>query len=386
MSRFYSHLHSAKEILQKYKGEEPFGSYLKKFFAANKKYGSKDRKQVAHLCYCSFRAGKLLDALPLQEKMVAALFLCSKRANELLEAVKPAWNAKSALSYQEKCLLVNIKITDIFPWQNHLSKEIGSEMFCQSLLIQPDLFLRLRPGKENIVKEKLTAAVIGFGVESESCLSLPNASKLDGIIEIDKEAVIQDLNSQKVLDLLQLPTANHKLSTKVWDCCAASGGKSILTYDTIPKIQLTVSDVRISILHNLKKRFETADIKQYKSFITDLANSPLTTHHSPFDLIICDAPCSGSGTWSRTPEQLHFFKEDKIGYYANLQKKIAVNASKSLKKGGQFLYITCSVFKKENEDVVEYLKQNTSLQLKAMQYYKGYDKKADTLFAALFTL
>jgi 16S rRNA (cytosine967-C5)-methyltransferase len=50
------------------------------------------------------------------------------------------------------------------------------------------------------------------------------------------------------------------------------------------------------------------------------------------------------------------------------------------------LYITCSVFKKENEEVVEYLKQNTSLQLKAMQYYKGYDKKADTLFAALFTL
>ncbi|MFN2440108.1 MAG: Fmu (Sun) domain-containing protein, partial [Chitinophagaceae bacterium] len=108
--------------------------------------------------------------------------------------------------------------------------------------------------------------------------------------------------------------------------------------------------------------------------------------YSPFDLIICDAPCTGSGTWSRTPEQLYFFKEEKIEYYAGLQKKIAVNAIKALKKGGHLLYITCSVFKKENENIVEYLQQNTSLQLKSMRYFKGYDKQADTLFTALFTL
>ena len=277
-------------------------------------------------------------------------------------------------------------ILDVFPWNDELSNEIDLTKFNESFFIQPDLFLRLRPGKENIVKEKLTIAAIDFNIESHNCLALSNASKLDGIIEIDKEAVIQDISSQKVLDLLQLQTSNPKPQTKIWDCCAASGGKSILAYDTIPNIQLTVSDVRSSILHNLKKRFENAGIKNYKSFITDLAHSPLTTHHSPFDLIICDAPCSGSGTWSRTPEQLHFFKNDKIDYYTNLQKKIAVNASKSLKKGGQFLYITCSVFKKENEDVVDYLKQNTALQLKAMKYYKGYEKRGDTLFVALFTL
>ena len=52
--------------------------------------------------------------------------------------------------------------------------------------------------------------------------------------------------------------------------------------------------------------------------------------------------------------------------------------------GGAFLYITCSVFKKENEEVVQYIQQN-GLILQHMELLKGYDQKADTLFAALFT-
>jgi 16S rRNA (cytosine967-C5)-methyltransferase len=63
-----------------------------------------------------------------------------------------------------------------------------------------------------------------------------------------------------------------------------------------------------------------------------------------------------------------------------------LNASKSVKKEGYFLYITCSVFEKENEGVVNFLKDHTSLQLVTQQYFTGYDKRADTLYAALFTL
>jgi 16S rRNA (cytosine967-C5)-methyltransferase len=48
------------------------------------------------------------------------------------------------------------------------------------------------------------------------------------------------------------------------------------------------------------------------------------------------------------------------------------------------VYITCSVFEKENEEVVEFIEKNTSLQLMEMEYLEGYDKKADTLFTALF--
>ena len=101
----------------------------------------------------------------------------------------------------------------------------------------------------------------------------------------------------------------------------------------------------------------------------------------PFDLIICDAPCSGSGTWSRTPEQLAFFHPDRIGHYAKLQRAIVSNAIPYLKKNGMLVYITCSVFKKENEETITFIRDKFSIQSSPMELLKGYDKKADTLFA-----
>jgi 16S rRNA (cytosine967-C5)-methyltransferase len=168
-----------------------------------------------------------------------------------------------------------------------------------------------------------------------------------------------------------------------WDCCAASGGKTILLHDHFPSAKLTATDIRENILINLRNRLKRAGIRSYQAFVADLVGKSFLSQK--FDVIICDAPCSGSGTWGRTPEQLHFFTREKIDHYAGLQKKIALNASRSLKPGGYFLYITCSVFYLENEDVVAYLQQNSGLKLVVQQYHTGYDKKGDTLFTALFT-
>jgi len=184
--------------------------------------------------------------------------------------------------------------------------------------------------------------------------------------------------------------ANHPLL--IWDCCTGSGGKAILAYDIIPNIQLTVSDKRESIIKNLQKRFEKAGIKSYNFFVADLENlnkiSPPAAaiiQKQKFDLIICDAPCTGSGTWSRTPEQLFYFHKNQIDKYASLQKKIVENITPFLKPGGHLLYITCSVFKKENEEIVEFIKEKLSLKLQRAEILKGYESKADTMFAALFT-
>jgi 16S rRNA (cytosine967-C5)-methyltransferase len=80
---------------------------------------------------------------------------------------------------------------------------------------------------------------------------------------------------------------------------------------------------------------------------------------------------------------LSYFKKEKISEYASLQKKILSNAIPHLLPGGYLFYITCSVFKKENEDAVEFIQQEFSLQLIKMEVLKGYDIKADTMFAAL---
>jgi 16S rRNA (cytosine967-C5)-methyltransferase len=96
-------------------------------------------------------------------------------------------------------------------------------------------------------------------------------------------------------------------------------------------------------------------------------------------------PCSGSGTWGRTPEQLSFFQKNKIQEYADLQREIISNVVPHLAVDGYLLYITCSVFKKENEGNVQLIQQKfPSLQLIHQEILIGYDKKADTMFAALF--
>ena len=147
---------------------------------------------------------------------------------------------------------------------------------------------------------------------------------------------------------------------------------------------LTVSDIRESILSTLKTRFETAGIKNYKSFIADLTLADCPLPIANCQLLICDAPCTGSGTWSRTPEQLYFLKRKTIDVYVAMQQQIVSNVIPHLLQGGTFIYITCSVFKNENEDMVDFIKEKFHLQLLQMELLKGYDKKADSMFVAFF--
>ena len=401
MSRYYSYINSAKEILTQYEGKEPLSSFLKKYFSSSKKFGSKDRKEISNLCYCYFRLGRLAISLDIEERIVTGLFLCSDQPNEILFAVRPEWNEKVQLPLREKLLIMptilrinyspkeswgTLLISEVLPWIDELSEGIDHEKFCNSFFVQPDLFLRLRPGKEKLVADKLQHGKIDFKMISKTCLALPNASKLDEIIELDREAVIQDYNSQITGNFIKSEIVNRKSKISIWDCCAGSGGKSIMAYDIDPHIDLTVSDVRESILVNLKKRFQNAGIKNYKSLVVDLVTDKSKILNLKSEIIICDAPCTGSGTWSRTPEQLYYFDEKEIERYSSLQKKIVSNVIPQLQSGGSFIYITCSVFGKENEEVVEFIQGKFNLQLEQMEVLKGYDKKADSMFVALLRL
>jgi 16S rRNA (cytosine967-C5)-methyltransferase len=390
VSRYQSHLNAVVEIIRHYNGKEPLSYYLKKIFSANKKYGSKDRKNITHLCYCFYRLGHACKKLPVENRILISLFLCSSLPNELLENLKPEWNEKVMLPVMEKFEILNAvcSINAIFPFEDELSEGINIEEFSKSFLIQPDLFLRVRPGNEKTVIRKLKESGIECRKISDSCLALNNSEKIDKIIELDKEAVVQDYSSQETGNLIKSEILNLKSEIDVWDCCAGSGGKSIMMYDINPQIQLTVSDKRESILANLKKRFQIAGIKNYKSFIADLTHDSrpdsYRTRTHDFDFIIADVPCTGSGTWSRTPEQLYFFKPEKINEYAAMQQKILSNVIPHLKPDGYLIYITCSVFRKENEDAVTFIKDRFKLDLLKMELLKGYEQKADSMFIAIF--
>lgn len=393
--RYQSWMNTAKKIIAAYPGGEPLALFLKKYFSANKQHGSKDRKHIASLCYAYFRIGHAA-AGDMETKILTGIFLSESFHNEVLEHFKPEWSEAITKTVAEKIEQVKFPVKKIVSFKEELSAAVNHQQYCESFLKQPKLFLRLRPHKKNRVVQQLQKEKIPLALIDEECVALSNATKLDGIIEADKEAVIQDYNSQQVFNFLKTFSL-HKKPVTAWDCCAASGGKSILLYDVLKRnIALTVSDIRLNILFNLHQRFTKAGIKNYNYFVADLSQPGFVfpelgfkgvSEKNPlnkFDIIVCDVPCTGSGTWSRTPENLLFFKTPLIDEYAARQQQIVSNAAPYLQEGGLLFYITCSVFKKENEDMAQFIKEKFHLQLLHMELLKGYDKKADSMFVAVF--
>ncbi len=388
--RFQSYFNTAIKIIQLYDGAIPLQHFLKQYFAQYRKHGSKDRKYITHLCYSFYRLGKAFYESDTAERLRLAIFLCNSKTGEWNFLFDEDWLNNWSDAINDRTNFIRTKhnffsVGDVFPFADEASRSLDIDAFSASLFIQPDVFIRIRPGYFNEVINRLRQHSVLFKIMDENCVALSPSININAILDIDKEVVIQDHSSQQVKEFFTVIKSEIKKSEiKVWDCCAGSGGKSMLAYDTLQNITLTASDVRNSIIQNLKERFAKAGIKNYKSFVADVTNPKQKIQNITYDLIICDVPCTGSGTWSRTPEQLYFFDAKHIDDYALLQQKIVSNAIRSLDHEGFFLYITCSVFKKENESIVEFIQQECQLELIKMELIKGYHKKADTMFAALF--
>ncbi|HAL81896.1 MAG TPA: RNA methyltransferase [Mucilaginibacter sp.] len=376
-------LKTFQRILEEYPAETPLGKFLPGFYRQNKQMGSTDRRIAGRLMYNYFRLGKALAGLPADERLFVAEFLCNTQLNSFLQHFKPEWAACIGFSLDEKLNLVKtahpeFNLDDVFPWPRQLSAGINKAAFLRSFFVQPDLFIRVYKGFETHVKTALTAAEITFKDEGKGCFALPNGTKLEAVIANPHWYEVQDFSSQQ--------TAQYFKPQKWeswWDACAASGGKSLLLHDLEPNLKLVVSDIRESILTNLDERFQQAGLTKYQKKLLDLTqNNDLLLHDYAFDGIILDAPCSGSGTWGRTPEMISQFDTYKIDFFQRLQQSIARNVVKYLKSGKPLIYITCSVFKAENEDVVNFMVKELGLKLEAQTVLKGYENKADTMFAA----
>lgn len=384
--KFDNQLRYATTILTSYQGGTPLHTWLKDFFRQHKQMGSRDRKTVSNMVYAFYRLGHSVRGLPIDQRILLGLFLVHDQPSELLEYFRPEWNTQVGRPLEEKIAVVHqagIDFTpaEIFPWKDELSEGIDHHAFCLSFLRQPDLFLRIRPGNEQQALSKVNEITHEF--IPPFTLRLPNGTKVEALFTPDKEVVIQDYSSQRIAGFLQSPAS----PVIFWDACAASGGKSILAHDMIPGVIITVSDIRESILKNLQQRFRQAGITKFYSFIADLTrkDTVLSSDTLPYNLVLADVPCTGSGTWSRTPEELFFFNPGKILTYSAAQRAIVGNIVPRLAPGADFVYTTCSVFKKENEAITGLLREKFGLRQEQAGAIKGYDQKADTMYAARFS-
>jgi 16S rRNA (cytosine967-C5)-methyltransferase len=382
MNRFQSYLQHARRLIDRYEPGTPLAFLLKSYFKSNPILGSRDRKSISALTYAYFRCRHCLsDSLESNEQLLSSLFLTSSASYPLLQALKPEWEDVAHLSLDEKWNHLQFGAQRSMPsWFIFLSPEINPSAFADAFFQQPYVFIRLRPGNRQKMTEMLELIGIPFMDVGEHALAFEQGVALNKWPGVDRNFVVQDLSSQRVFSALS-PVAE---GVSVWDCCAASGGKSILFHDVVQsRIKLTVSDIRKSMLQNLKARFTASGISINRLFSTDLTTHSGLLVDDQFDLVVCDVPCSGSGTWARTPEQMLGFNEDKLSQQVSRQRAILDQVVPHVKKDGQLVYITCSVFADENENQIAYLQQKHGLVCRSMDYYKGYSERADTLFSAI---
>jgi 16S rRNA (cytosine967-C5)-methyltransferase len=389
--KFDNLLRYAVRILTAYKGESPLTGWLKNFYRDNPQMGSRDRKQVSEMVYCYFRLGHSLKNISAEERILAGLFLSNPIPEPILENLRPEWHAHVENPLEEKLEILcrshpGFNLLEIFPWKNALSAGMDHRAFCLSFLEKPLLFIRVRPGHESEILNKLESNNLTFrnadplGELPFKTWSLAGGTKLDDFFLLNLEYVVQDLSSHRTALILK---PDSKKEFEVWDCCAGSGGKSILLADLFPGCHLTVSDIRDSILKNLTSRLAEAVIRPAHLFQADLTDQNDLPRQS-FNFITADLPCSGSGTWSRNPEALYFFDPQTISNYQQRQTRILSNIITRLKPGATLVYITCSVFAEENERVTKMLLESGSMQLEKQELICGYGKQADSMFAARF--
>lgn len=144
----------------------------------------------------------------------------------------------------------------------------------------------------------------------------------------------------------------------VVDMCAGAGGKSLLLSALMKnKGQLFAFDASAKRLSALSSRSQRAGCRnlQVKAIPEQGANraKTLATLSGKADRVVIDAPCSGTGTWRRNPDQRWRLSEEQIEGYAAVQLALLAEGAQMVAAGGRLVYMTCSVLPEENEAVVD---------------------------------
>lgn len=154
---------------------------------------------------------------------------------------------------------------------------------------------------------------------------------------------------QALASIISVDTLKIKPADEVLDVCAAPGGKAVYAAEKAKSV--TACDVhphRVALIQSYADRMNATNLTAMVKDGTKLDEKFV----GRFDKIICDVPCSGSGVYMNRPDVLFGITEEKIAELNTLQSKILKTSSKYLKKGGELIYSTCSLFSEENDGVV----------------------------------
>ncbi|OLA79348.1 MAG: hypothetical protein BHW57_07415 [Azospirillum sp. 47_25] len=175
-----------------------------------------------------------------------------------------------------------------------------------------------------------------IGIRSAERVNLNNCiAYKEGLIEVQDEA------SQLAAIL-----ADVQPEHKIIDYCCGAGGKSLtMAFLMNRQGEIQIHDINRSRLDAVKERAARLDVKNLE-VIEEVGDRD-------YDRFVVDAPCSGTGTWRRSPDAKYRLMPETLKELNKTQAELLEKAFNHIRRGGRVVYITCSILRDENEDIIE---------------------------------
>ena len=351
-SRIEAVIEVLTEVLE---DKAPADLVLDKYFKLRRYIGAKDRRFIADSLWRIIRNRiKFTEQLPNMSspRLLVALNFIDKDLDLLFNGEEYA--PHHLTKEEKKALQQASNISDFSPYASlecprWLYDKIPDKALIEALnTIAPlDVRINLTSREEALLrlkKEGLFFSLTPFsplGLRSTERVNLNNCmTYLDGQIEVMDEG-------SQILALLCKVKPHHKII----DYCAGAGGKSLafgafLQNDGI----IYAHDISQERLNRIKKRAERLDILNIK-ILNEVKDQD-------YDRFIIDAPCSGSGTWRRSPDAKFRLTEKKLKEICQTQQELLEFGAAHTKSGGRLIYMTCSVLEQENEQQIAAFLEN----------------------------
>lgn len=265
-------------------------------------------------------------------------------------------------------------------------EEFGLETakkICATNNIEPPLCLRVNLLKST--RAEILAALENFGATAEISKLVPEGiiCKSHGALDSFKPLKIGKCQVQDESSMLAARWLNPAENDFVIDCCAAPGGKSTHIAELMKNHgRIIAADIYETKIELIKENVKRLGIKIIEPLILD-ARKIGEKFFNQADKVLIDAPCSGLGVIRRKADLRWKKNPAEIAELPKLQAEILASAADAVKKGGTLIYSTCTIIRRENEEIVEnFLKLNKNFKLVEMKTFLPHIDGTDGFFIA----
>lgn len=348
----------------------PASQALQQWASAHRFAGSSDRSAIGNLVYDVLRrkaelTWRMDSDLPLDLVFGAALLQLGVEPAALESMLSDDKFAPDFLSEGQQLRWQSLANSEVEPiikanipeWLQPNFEQVFGASWAEegaALAMRPSLDLRvnsLKAKPEKLLQEILLAKPFNPALPNIVRVAATDTNRRHPNITHGRAynkgwVEVQDAGSQIVSYLV-----NPKLGCKILDYCAGAGGKTLALAAAMQnKGQIYAYDAHMDRLAPIYARIQRAGAHNVQ--VIDQANK-LKDLHDRMDIVLLDAPCTGTGTWRRNPDSKWRLGEEQLKKRQKEQAEILALAPQYLKTGGKIVYITCSLLPEENSEQIE---------------------------------